>query len=109
MVTIKALIASIGTNPAALELLAERQHELSNAQRTAVLKAFTPPKEPKAAKAAKVAMPAVTAPSRDLCGARQSDSFMAMEQPPVSLVHPGRQGRLPGRADALRAARRAFF
>ena len=55
VITVKSLIRQIGTNPAALELLAARSHELSPAQRTAVLKAYLPPKEPKAAK---VAMPA---------------------------------------------------
>ena len=56
VLTIKQLIRSIGTNPAALELLAERQHELTPEQRTAVLKAYAPPKEaPKAAKVAKAA------------------------------------------------------
>ena len=52
VVTIKQLIRSIGTNPAALELLAARSHELTPAQRTAALKAFAPPKEPKAVKPA---------------------------------------------------------
>ena len=58
MVTIKQLIASIGTNPAALELLAGRAHELTPEQRTAALKAHgaAAPKvrRPKARKAAKV-------------------------------------------------------
>ena len=56
--TIPQLIRSIRKNPAALELLAARSHELTDAQRMAALKAFAPPKEPKVTKAAKVAMPA---------------------------------------------------
>ena len=39
MITIPQLIKLIGTNPAAIELLAARSHELSPAQRTAALKA----------------------------------------------------------------------
>ena len=39
VVTIPQLIRSIGTNPAALELLAGRQHELTPSQRAAALKA----------------------------------------------------------------------
>ena len=56
--TIKALIASIGTNPAALELLAARSHELTDAQRTAALKAACPaPKAHKPKAAPKVSPP----------------------------------------------------
>ena len=57
--TIKSLIRQIGTNPAALELLAARQHEMTPEQRTAALRAGCPPtKTPKVTKAAKPAMPA---------------------------------------------------
>ncbi len=40
VVTIPQLIKSIGVNPAARELLAERDHELSPAQRRKALEAF---------------------------------------------------------------------
>ncbi len=59
VVTIKQLIRSIGTNPAALELLAARQHELTPEQRRAALEAHGAA-APKVRKpmAAKVAPPA---------------------------------------------------
>ena len=50
ILTIKSLIQSVGKNPAALELLASRAHELTDAQRMAALRAYAPPKEPKARK-----------------------------------------------------------
>ena len=57
VVTIPQLIKSIGTNPAALELLAARAHELTPEQRRAALEAHgaAAPKarKPKAAKVAK--------------------------------------------------------
>ncbi len=56
-VTIKSLIRSIGSNPDALELLASRSHELTDAQRMAALKAFAPPKAAKVAKAQPKAAP----------------------------------------------------
>ena len=59
VITIPHLIKSIGSNPAALELLAARSHELSAEQRREALKAACPPtKAARKPKAAKVAMPA---------------------------------------------------
>ena len=50
--TIKSLIRQISTDPNALELLAARSHEMTDAQRTAALKAACPPtKAPKVTKA----------------------------------------------------------
>ena len=66
VVTIPQLIKSIGKNPNALELLASRQHEMTDAQRTAALRAGLPPKAPKPTKAA----PKVTTP-----GARRVANF----------------------------------
>ena len=60
ILTVKQLIRQIGTNSAALALLAERQHELTPAQRTAALEAFNAA-APKARKVTKAAPPA---PSR---------------------------------------------
>ncbi len=48
--SIKALIASINTNPDALGLLAARSQELTPEQRTAALRAGLPPQAPKAHK-----------------------------------------------------------
>ena len=62
-VTIKSLIRSIGKNPAALECLAARAHELTSEQRTAALRAGLPPK---ARKVAKVAPKATTPGARRL-------------------------------------------
>jgi len=68
VMTIKALIASIGKNPAAIELLAARQHELTPEQRRAALKAHGAA-APKARKAAsKVKPPAPSRLSRTLAG-----------------------------------------
>ena len=53
ILTVKQLIRSVGKNPAALELLAARSHELTPEQRRAALRAYLPPKEPKARNTAK--------------------------------------------------------
>jgi len=64
VVTVKALIRQINTNPDALELLAGRRHELTAAQITAVLEAGATPKEPKARKVAKAKPRAMTPGAR---------------------------------------------
>ncbi len=62
VVTIPQLIASIGVNPDAAELLAARSHELSDEQRTAALRALDAA-APKARKTAKAkAKPRVMTP-----------------------------------------------
>ena len=71
VMTIKALIASIGKNPAALELLAARQHEMTPEQRMAALKAFSaaaPKAKAKPKAAPKVKPPAPSRLSRTLAG-----------------------------------------
>ena len=62
ILTVKQLIRQIGVNPNAIELLAERAHELTPEQRRAALQAFAPPKEPKARTVAK-AGPKATPPA----------------------------------------------
>lgn len=62
VVTIPQLIRSVGKNPAALELLASRRHEMTDAQITAVLEAGLPPKASKARTVAKAA-PKATPPA----------------------------------------------
>jgi len=57
VITIPQLIRQIGKNPAAIECLAERAHELTPEQRLAALKAFAPPKAAKVAKAQPKAAP----------------------------------------------------
>ena len=68
ILTVKQLIASIGKNPNALELLAARSHELSPAQRLKALKAFeaAAPKARKAEAAPKASPPAPSRLSRTL-------------------------------------------
>ena len=66
VVTIKQLIRSVGTDPNALELLAARAHELTDAQRQAVLEAYAPPKAPKARTVAKATPKAAPPAARRL-------------------------------------------